>query len=88
MISFQAAVKSNNCLVEENRVGIRRTFDVLQGQQDLFASEVSLVNGRSRWRGRGLFRLAVTSAIMGGVFSNPSVSTIMARVRVAASDRI
>ena len=58
MTSFQAAVKANNIayagLVQENRVGIRRTFDVLQGQQDLFASEVNLVNGRSRWRGRGL----------------------------------
>jgi outer membrane protein len=48
--SFQAAVKANNIayagLVEENRVGTRTTFDVLQGQQDLFASEVNLVNAQ------------------------------------------
>ena len=48
--SFQAAVKANNIayagLVEENRVGTRTTFDVLQGQQDLFGSEVSLVNAQ------------------------------------------
>jgi outer membrane protein len=48
--SFEAAVKANNIayagLVEENRVGTRTTFDVLQGQQDLFASEVSLVNAQ------------------------------------------
>jgi len=43
-------VKANNIayagLVEENRVGTRTTFDVLQGQQDLFGSEVSLVNAQ------------------------------------------
>jgi outer membrane protein len=48
--SFEAAVKANNIayagLVEENRVGTRTTFDVLQGQQDLFASEVNLVNAQ------------------------------------------
>ena len=48
--SFQAAVKANNIayagLVEENRAGTRTTFDVLQGQQDLFASEVNLVNAQ------------------------------------------
>jgi len=32
--------------VEENRVGTRTTFDVLQGQQDLFGSEVNLVNAQ------------------------------------------
>ena len=50
IVSFEAAVKANNIayagLVEENRVGTRTTFDVLQGQQDLFASEVSLVNAQ------------------------------------------
>jgi outer membrane protein len=50
IISFEAAVKANNIayagLVEENRVGTRTTFDVLQGQQDLFASEVNLVNAQ------------------------------------------
>ena len=50
IISFEAAVKANNIayagLVEENRVGTRTTFDVLQGQQDLFSSEVSLVNAQ------------------------------------------
>lgn len=48
--SFEAAVKANNIayagLVEENRVGTRTTFDVLQGQQDLFGSEVNLVNAQ------------------------------------------
>ena len=48
--SFEAAVKANNIayagLVEENRVGTRTTFDVLQGQQDLFASEVNLTNAQ------------------------------------------
>jgi TolC family type I secretion outer membrane protein len=50
IVSFEAAVKANNIayagLVEENRVGTRTTFDVLQGQQDLFGSEVSLVNAQ------------------------------------------
>jgi outer membrane protein len=50
IVSFEAAVKANNIaytgLLEENRVGTRTTFDVLQGQQDLFGSEVSLVNAQ------------------------------------------
>jgi outer membrane protein len=50
IVSFEAAVKANNIayagLVEENRVGTRTTFDVLQGQQDLFSSEVNLVNAQ------------------------------------------
>jgi outer membrane protein len=50
LVSFEAAVKANNIaytgLVEENRVGTRTTFDVLQGQQDLFGSEVDLVNAQ------------------------------------------
>ena len=82
MTSFQAAVKANNIayagLVAENRVGIRRIFDVLQGQQDLFASGQSGQWPKPMARAWSV-RLAVTSAIMGGVFSNPSVSTIMAR---------
>ncbi len=48
--SFEAAVRANTIayagLVEENRVGTRTTFDVLQGQQDLFASQVNLTNAQ------------------------------------------
>jgi outer membrane protein len=48
--SFQAAVAANTIafqgVVEENRVGTRTTLDVLITQQDLFASQVNLVNAQ------------------------------------------
>jgi outer membrane protein len=48
--SFEAQVRANTIayegLVEENRVGTRTTFDVLQGQQNLFSSQVELSNAQ------------------------------------------